>query len=56
MKWILIVPVLIWAVICLAVALYTVFKSFGIRDFHSDDCIVMICLFFTLLFCRYGIR
>lgn len=50
MKWIWLGPVLVWAVICLAVVLYTVFKSFGIRDFHSDDCVLMVCLFFALLF------
>lgn len=50
MKWIWLGPVLIWTVICLAVVLYTLFKSFGRRDLHSDDCFVMVCIFFTLLF------
>lgn len=53
MKLILLCPVLawaIWAVICLIVVFYMIFKAYGIRDLHSDDCSALIRLFFQLLF------
>ena len=49
MKWVLIAPTLVWLFACLAVIGYMV-KSIVIRDLHSDDYFVFVCLFFTLLF------
>lgn len=50
MKWLWLGPVLAWAVICLVIVLGLLFKAYGIRDLHSDDCSALTRLFFQLLF------
>ena len=48
--WALVFLIPVWIVICLAMVLYFISKTFGISDLHSDDYYVFVRLFFGLVF------